>query len=87
MYGDILLYVGAILLLFGALAVVFGPEVGRSPIVRYINLEISSFGVMLLFLYYFETLALLTYVAATTLITLVFIRLFVKTAEMGRLKD
>jgi|Deesub1362B_J571_1020462.scaffolds.fasta_scaffold00058_83 energy-converting hydrogenase A subunit E len=86
MYTDIIFYVGCFLIIFGAFAVVFGPEVGRSAIVRYINLEISSFGVMLLFLYYFETLALLTYVAATTLITLVFMRLFVKNAEMRRVE-
>ncbi|MBC7109570.1 MAG: DUF2107 family protein [Archaeoglobi archaeon] len=87
MYSEIILYLGLFLVLFGAIAVVYGPEVGRSALIRYINLEISSFGVMLIFLYYFETLALLTYVAATTLITLVFIRLFVKMAEMGRLES
>ncbi|MBC7114084.1 MAG: energy-converting hydrogenase subunit [Archaeoglobi archaeon] len=87
MYSDILLYLGSFLVLFGAVAVVWGPEVGKSALVRYINLEISSFGVALIFLYYFETLALLTYVAATTVITLVFIRLFIKMAEMGRLEN
>lgn len=76
------LYVGGALILIGTLGTVFGPGT-RDPIVRFINVEVSSFGLLLIFLVYHTTLALITYIAATGIVALIFMRMFLR---MERLK-
>ncbi|MDD3977924.1 MAG: DUF2107 family protein [Methanomicrobium sp.] len=41
---------------------------------RLINLEISGFGLLIVMLYYNETLALLTFIAVTAIATFVLVR-------------
>ncbi len=75
-------YTGAILSILGSIATVAGPGV-NDPIVRILNTEIPAVGVSLIFLTYNHTLALLTYVAATTIMSLILLRAIVRLEEMG----
>ncbi|HID47957.1 MAG TPA: DUF2107 domain-containing protein [Methanothermococcus okinawensis] len=75
------LYLGYILLIFGTLGVILGPE-RRDPFVRLLNIEIPALGVMLIFLAYNHTLALMTYIAINSLIVLVFIRTIIRKEEL-----
>jgi len=75
-------YAGAALVVIGSIATVAGPGV-RDPIVRILNTEIPSVGVSLIFLTYNHTLALLTFIAATTIMTLVLLRAVIRLEEMG----
>lgn len=75
-------YTGVILVILGSLATVFGPGV-KDPIVRTLNTEIAAVGVSLIFLTYNHTIALLTYIAATTIITMILLRAIVRLEEVG----
>ncbi|MCK9150741.1 EhaE family protein [Methanobacterium alcaliphilum] len=75
-------YTGCILVIFGSIATVAGPGV-KDPIVRILNTEIPAIGVSLIFLTYNHTLALLTYIAATTIITLILLRAVIRLEDMG----
>ncbi|MCG2828398.1 EhaE family protein [Methanothermobacter sp. K4] len=75
-------YAGAALVIIGSIATVTGPGV-RDPIVRILNTEIPAVGVSLIFLTYNHTLALLTFIAATTIMTLVLLRAVIRLEEMG----
>lgn len=75
-------YTGAILSILGSIATAAGPGV-NDPIVRILNTEIPAVGVSLIFLTYNHTLALLTYVAATTIMSLILLRAIVRLEEMG----
>ena len=75
------LYLGYFLLIFGTLGVILGPET-RDPLVRFLNVEIPTIGVMLIFLAYNHTLALMTYIAINSLIALVFIRAIIRKEEL-----
>lgn len=75
-------YTGCALVVIGCIATVIGPGV-KDPIVRVINTEIPAVGVSMIFLTYNDTIALVTYVAATVLITMVLLRAVVRLEEMG----
>ncbi|MCL2116074.1 MAG: EhaE family protein [Methanobrevibacter sp.] len=79
---DLFFYTGCILAILGSLATVAGPGV-KDPIVRTFNTEIAAIGVSLIFLIYNHTLALMTFVAATAVITLVLLRTITRLEEMG----
>jgi len=75
-------YTGCILAILGSIATVIGPGV-KDPIVRTFNTEVAAIGVSLIFLVYNHTLALMTFVAATAVITLILLRAITRLEEMG----
>ena len=79
---EIFFYTGCILAILGSLATVAGPGV-KDPLVRIFNTEIAAIGVSLIFLVYNHTLALMTFIAATAVITLILLRAFTRLEEMG----
>ena len=58
-------YTGCFLVIVGSIATVIGPGV-KDPLVRTLNTEIPAVGVSLIFLSYNHTIALLTFIAATS---------------------
>jgi len=79
---EMFFYIGCILAVLGSLATVAGPGV-KDPIVRTFNTEIAAIGVSLIFLVYNHTLALMTFIAATSAITLILFRVITRLGEMG----
>lgn len=75
-------YTGLALAIFGSLAMVIGPGV-KDPIIRTINSEVASVGVCLVLLSYNHTLALLTLIATTVVITLILLRAVSRLEEIG----
>ena len=75
-------YTGCILAILGSIGTVIGPGV-KDPIVRTLNTEIAAVGVSMIFLTYNHTIALLTFVAATVIITMILLRAIVRLEEMG----
>jgi energy-converting hydrogenase A subunit E len=75
-------YVGLALVIFGSLATVWGPGV-KDPIIRTINTEVASVGVSLILLTYNSTLALLTLIATTIIVTLILFRAISRLEEIG----
>jgi len=75
-------YTGCILAIIGTIASVAGPGV-KDPVVRTINTEVVAIGVSLIFLIYNHTLALMTFIAATAVITLILLRAITRLEEMG----
>ena len=75
-------YFGIFLAIVGSLATAWGPGVS-DPVVRLFNTEIASIGVSLVLLCYNHTLALLTLVATTVIITLILFRAIIRLEEMG----
>jgi energy-converting hydrogenase A subunit E len=75
-------YTGCALVIIGSIATVIGPGV-KDPLVRILNTEIPAVGVSLIFLTYNHTIALVTFIAATTIITLILLRAIVRLEEMG----
>lgn len=75
-------YTGCILLVVGSIATVIGPGV-KDPLIRTLNTEIPAVGISLIFLTYNHTIALVTFIAATTIITLILLRAVVRLEEMG----
>ena len=79
---QIFFYTGCLLAIMGTIATVAGPGV-KDPFVRTFNTEVAAIGVSLIFLVYNHTLALMTFVAATTVITLILFRAITRLEEMG----
>ncbi|WP_413828848.1 EhaE family protein [Methanobrevibacter sp. UBA412] len=75
-------YLGIVLCIVGSLAVVWGPGV-KDPIIRTINTEVPSIGVSLIFLSYNHTIAIITFIATTMIITLVLFRAITRLEELG----
>jgi len=75
-------YTGCILVIVGSIATVIGPGV-KDPIIRIINTEIPAVGISMIFLTYNHTIALVTFIAATAIVTLVLLRAIVRLEEMG----
>ena len=75
-------YVGLALAIFGSLATVLGPGV-KDPVIRTINTEVASVGVSLILLTYNSTLALLTLIATTIIVTLILFRAISRLEEIG----
>ena len=75
-------YTGCALLILGSIGTVIGPGV-KDPIVRTLNTEIPAVGVSMIFLTYNHTIALLTFVSATVIITMILLRAIVRLEEMG----
>ena len=75
-------YTGCALLILGSIGTVIGPGV-KDPIVRTLNTEIPAVGVSMIFLTYNHTIALLTFVASTVIITMILLRAIVRLEEMG----
>lgn len=69
-------YVGLFILVAGTLAVAFPRD--RSYVTRLINLEIPSWGLLLVMLSYDEALALFTFGGVSALTVFVFVRLIQK---------
>lgn len=65
-------YLGLALIIIGALSVAFPGK--KTYLVRIINLEIPAMGLLLVFLMFDETLALLTFIAVTAISTFVLVR-------------
>ena len=75
-------YTGCILLVLGSIASVIGPGV-KDPIVRTLNTEIPAVGLSMILLTYNHTIALLTFVASTLIITMILLRAIIRLEEMG----
>ncbi len=75
-------YTGCALVILGSIGTVIGPGV-KDPIVRTLNTEIAAVGVSMIFLTYNHTIALLTFVAATVIMTMILLRAIVRLEEMG----
>lgn len=75
------LILGAFLLLGGTLAAAFPRP--RTYLNRLINLEISSWGLLLLMLSYNEALALLTFGGVSALTVYIFVRVLQKKEAAG----
>lgn len=75
-------YVGIFMAIVGSIATAWGPGVG-DPIVRTFNTEVASIGVCLVLLCYNHTLALLTLLATTVIISLILFRAIIRLEEMG----
>ncbi len=75
-------YLGLALAIFGSLATVWGPGV-KDPVIRTINTEVASVGVSLILLCYNSTLALLTLIATTIIVTLILFRAISRLEEIG----
>ena len=66
-------YFGFLILLIGTYVSAFPKD--RNYLTRLINLEIPSFGLLLITLSFDETLALFTFIAVSTLSTFIFVLL------------
>jgi len=66
-------YIGLLLMVIGTWACAFPRD--REYLTRLINLEIPAFGLLLVALSFDETLALLTFIAVSTLTTFVLVLL------------
>ena len=75
-------YTGCALLILGSIGTVIGPGV-KDPIVRTLNTEIPAVGLSMIFLTYNHTIALLTFVASTVIITMILLRAITRLEEMG----
>ena len=75
-------YTGVILVILGSIGTVVGPGV-KDPLIRTLNTEIPAIGVSLIFLTYNHTIALLTFIAATAIISLILLRAIVRLEEVG----
>jgi energy-converting hydrogenase A subunit E len=75
-------YTGCALLIVGSIATVIGPGV-KDPIIRTLNTEVPAVGLSMVFLTYNHTIALLTFVASTVIITMILLRAIVRLEEMG----
>ena len=75
-------YTGCILTIIGSIATVIGPGV-KDPVVRTLNTEVAAVGVSMIFLTYNHTIALITFIASTTIITMILLRAIVRLEEMG----
>lgn len=75
-------YTGCVLLVLGSIATVIGPGV-KDPMIRTLNTEIPAVGLSMIFLTYNHTIALLTFVASTVIITMILLRAIIRLEEMG----
>ena len=75
-------YTGCALMILGSIGTVIGPGV-KDPIVRTLNTEIPAVGLSMIFLTYNHTIALLTFVASSVIITMILLRAIVRLEEMG----
>lgn len=75
-------YTGCALVILGSIGTVIGPGV-KDPIIRTLNTEIPAVGVSMIFLTYNHTIAILTFVSATVIITMILLRAIVRLEEMG----
>lgn len=75
-------YTGVALVIIGSIGTVIGPGV-KDPVIRTLNTEVPAIGVSLIFLTYNHTIALLTFIAATVIITMILLRAIVRLEEMG----
>lgn len=80
---DIVLAIGLALLGIGIVGSVKGYGI-EDPVGRFLNVEVSEFGLMLIFLSLQETLVLLTFAAAAVLTVVVFMRLFLRISLIRR---
>jgi energy-converting hydrogenase A subunit E len=75
-------YLGIALTIVGSISTAWGPGV-NDPIVRTFNAEVASIGVCLILLCYNHSLALLTLIATTVIISLILFRAIIRLEEMG----
>jgi energy-converting hydrogenase A subunit E len=79
---NIWFYSGCLIAILGSLATVWGPGV-NDPVVRTLNTEIAAIGVSLILLSFNHILALLTFIVASVVVTLILLRLITRLEEMG----
>ena len=72
-------FAGLILLIIGTWVTAFPRD--REYLTRLINLEIPAFGLLLVALSFDETLALLTFIAVSTLTTFVLVLLIERSSQ------
>lgn len=82
---EIFLYSGFALAILGSIATVIGPGV-RDPIVRTFNTEVAAIGLSLILLTYNHLLALFTFVATTTIVTLILFRAITRLEEINSIE-
>lgn len=75
-------YTGCALMILGSIATVIGPGV-KDPIIRTLNTEVAAVGLSMIFLTYNHTIALLTFIASTLIITMILLRAITRLEEMG----
>ncbi|MGB9936903.1 MAG: EhaE family protein [Methanobacterium sp.] len=75
-------YTGCVLTILGSIATVIGPGV-KDPVVRTLNTEVAAIGISMILLTYNHTIALLTFIASTLIITMILLRAIVRLEEMG----
>jgi energy-converting hydrogenase A subunit E len=75
-------YTGVALVIIGSIGTAVGPGV-KDPIIRTLNTEVPAIGLSLILLTYNHTIALLTYIAATVIITMILLRAIIRLEEMG----
>ena len=75
-------YTGCALMLLGSIATVIGPGV-KDPVIRTLNTEVAAVGISMILLTYNHTIALLTFVASTLIITMILLRAITRLEEMG----
>lgn len=75
-------YTGCALMILGSIATVIGPGV-KDPIIRTLNTEVAAVGISMIFLTYNHTIALLTFIASTLIITMILLRAITRLEEMG----
>lgn len=75
-------YTGCALMILGSIATVIGPGV-KDPVIRTLNTEVAAVGISMILLTYNHTIALLTFVASTLIITMILLRAIVRLEEMG----
>ncbi len=75
-------YTGVVLVILGCIGTAIGPGV-KDPLIRTLNTEIPAIGVSLIFLTYNHTIALLTFIAATAIISMILLRAIIRLEEVG----
>ncbi len=83
---DLVLLTGLALLGLGIFGAIKGAGVDSS-VGRFLNLEISNFGVMMILLSLREIYALMGFAAATVVLTFIFMRLFLRMSLIDKLKE
>jgi energy-converting hydrogenase A subunit E len=68
--------------LLGTIGTLIGPGV-KDPLIRTLNTEVAAIGLSLIFLTYNHTIALLTFIGASVIMTMILLRAIARLEEMG----
>jgi energy-converting hydrogenase A subunit E len=75
-------YSGCALVILGTIGTLIGPGV-KDPLIRTLNTEVAAIGLSLIFLTYNHTIALLTFIGASVIMTMILLRAVARLEEMG----